>query len=310
MNETTVVGRRLGWRGRATPFWRGFVVTCLLGGVLGAALLIHIRHLPAHEIADDYFLQVGASIIGIIMGPVGLITLRSLHRAYVIVSACPCCGVEARRDFGDLKQEHPWPTPCGQCTAYLHAQRKGLRVRELRPDEPSTGLMPYYLIKQQYVDIVPRRDEEDRPFDFVMPAFCAVSSNPSAPFVHEIGFCGDTSDPKGAWRGVLYDRNYVGKTAPTPPDDLDNANRHIQTPACAAHKDKIAMERDSGWLQFRSYRFYREFCALNKIVNGADLALQKAQTGSSPAELPEAIARPTQRQDSDASDRAPARDRG
>jgi len=286
MTESNVVGRRLGWWVGATLFWRGFVIACLASAALGAAFLVHIRHLPAHVIADDYFLQVGASILGIIMGPVGLITLRSLRRAYVIVSACPCCGVEARRDFGDLRRERPWPTPCGHCTAYLHAQRKSLRVREVRADEPSIGLTLYRMNQYQYVGIVPRRDEEDRPFAFVMPAFCAICSDPNAPFTHEIGFCGVTTDPKGALRGILYERNYVGKTAPTPPDDLENANRHLQTPACAAHKDKIAMERDSGVLQFCSYRFYREFCALNKITDGADLALQKAEAG-----FPSAVAR-------------------
>jgi hypothetical protein len=278
--------KRLGlWQG-TTPFWRAFILLCPLCAIVGAWYLASLRRLALVDIADNHFLQVGLAAIGVLMGPVGLITLRSRLRAYVIVSACPCCGVEAARDFGDLKRETPWPTPCGQCTAYLHAQRKSSRVREVRFDEPGIGLMHYRIIKQQYEGIVPRRDEEDRPFAFVMPTFCAVCSDPKAPFVHEIGFCGVATDSKGVFRGLLYPRNYPGKTAPTPPDDLDNANRHIQTPACAAHKDKIAMERDSGVLQFRSYRFYREFCALNNITDGEDAALKKAVAG-----LPQAVAR-------------------
>lgn len=256
--------------------------------VLGVAYFIHLRHVPGwFPHFESYFIQTALAAVGVIMGPVGLITLRSLLRSSVIVSACPVCGVEATRGFGDLKRESPWPIPCGQCTAYLHAQRKSSRVREVRFDEPSNGLTFYSLIKQQYVGIVPRRDDvEGRPFAFVMPAFCAICSNPKAPFTHESGFCGVTTDPKGEFRGLLYAYNYAGKTAPTTPDDLDVANRQIRRPACTAHKDKIAMERDSGWLQFCSYRSYREFCALNRILDGADAALKKAS-----ADTPTAVAR-------------------
>ena len=285
MTESKVVGRRLGfWQG-TTPFWRGFILFCPLCFVAGAAYLFHLRHLPFGVIADDYFLQVGASVIGIIMGPVGLITLQSRRRAYVIASACPVCGVDAARDFGDANATRPSPVPCGKCVAYLHVQPKNLRVREVRFDETSL-YMDYGLLEQQYVGIVPRTDAEDRPFAFVMPTFCAICSAPDARFQKEIGYCGDTSDSKGALRGILYPMNYVGKGTPNRTDDLDNANRHIKTPACEAHKDKIAMERDSGYLRFASYRFYREFCSLNKITDGAHVALEKAEAG-----IPAAVAR-------------------
>jgi hypothetical protein len=226
------------------------------------------------------------------MGPVGLATLQSRRRAYMIVSACPACGFEATRDFRNADRRNPWPIACRHCLAYLRIHPKTLAVREVRRDEPADHLLPFGLLEEQYVGIVPRRDEEDRPFAFVMPTICAMCSAPDAPFLSEIGYCGIV-DGKGELRGILYPMNYAGKTTPTKHDELDRANQHIKPPVCAQHKGAIAMERDSGFLQFASYRYYREFCALNKITEGPDVALARAQST-----VPQAVARVASTNDS------------
>jgi hypothetical protein len=288
MTESKVVGRRLGfWKG-TSQFWLLFTfVFCPLCVILSVRYFLGLRHVDhLFDNFGEYLLPSALAAVGILMGPVGLVTLQSLRRAYVIVSACPACGFEASRDFGKADRKNPWPVPCRHCLAYLRVHPTKLVVREVPRNEPTDHLFQFGLIEEQYVGIVPRRDETDRPFAFAMPTICAICSAPDAPFLSEIGYCGDTSDPKGAMRGILYPMNYVGKATPSRNDELDNANRHIKTPVCAQHKDSIAMERDSGFLRFATYRYYREFCALNNITEGSDVAFARAHS-----DVPQATAR-------------------
>lgn len=276
MTEGKVVGKRLGfWQGTAPWVLALIFVVCPLCVILSARFLIGLRHVPFGVIADDYFLQVGASIIGLIMGPIGIATYVSSRRAYVVVSACPACGCEAMRDFGDARKKGVWPIECGHCLAYLRVQPRKLIVREIPLDEPTNYISLYGIQKEQYVGLVPRRDDEDRTFAFVMPQMCAVCCAANAPYLSQIGTLRETAG-KGALRGLAYPTNYVGKTTPAPKDDLDDANSHIQTPVCAAHKGEIAMERDGGYLWFGTYRYYREFCAANKITVGREVAAKTA----------------------------------
>lgn len=288
MTGSKVVGRRLGfWRG-TNPFVLAFVfVICPLCVVLSARYLVGLRHVPnLFEDFGDYLIPSVLAVVGLLMGPIGLWTLSRSRRAYVIVSACPACGFEKQRDFGDAKQKNPTPVACGHCLAYLRVHPKKLVVRELSRDEPSNLISYYGLWSEQYVGIVPRRDDQpDRPFAFTMPQLCAICSAPDAPFLYKIGYCGPAGGT-GLLGKVAFPVNYAGKATPSARDDLEEANQHIQTPVCARHKDYIAMERDSGYLCFCSYRYYREFCALNHITEGPDVAYARVH-----GEAPKAVAR-------------------
>lgn len=267
MTQGKVVGKRLGfWRG-TSPVLLAFIFgVCPLCLILSVRCFVGLRHLAFGEIADDHFLQVGASVIGILMFPFGMWLLSDARRAYTVVSACPACGVEHTREFRDPREKFPWPTACGHCFAYLRVRPGKLVVCEIPLDEPTTQLSHYGIETRQYIDIVPRReDAEDRPFAFVMPQMCAVCCAPNAPYLTEIGTLRDVAG-KGALRGIAYPMNYAGKTSAPPKDDLDDANGHIQPPVCTAHKTGIAMLRDGGYLCFITYRYYRAFCELNKLA--------------------------------------------
>jgi hypothetical protein len=291
MAESKVVGRRLAfWKG-TSQFWLVFTFVicplCVILSVRYFAGLRHVDHLFDHF--GDYLVPSALAAVGILMGPVGLVTLQSLRRAYVIVSACPACGFEATRDFGKADSKNPWPVPCGHCLAYLRVNPTKLVVRELATNTETDHLSHYGIVREQYEGVVSRRDDGDRQFNFAMPAMCAICCAGEAPFVSEIGVGGGSPD-WGVTRALFWEpyNNPERKlNAPMREDEIERALKHVQTPACAQHKGKIAVERTTlGALFFTTYRYYKEFCALNKITEGPEVAFARAQS-----EVPQAVAR-------------------
>lgn len=292
MTQDNVVGKRLGFWHGTSPYVLAFIfVICPLAVIFSVRHLVGLRHVDSFwEHLDDLMIPTVLSVIGLLLGPVALFVLADHRRRYIVQSACPVCGFDSARDFGDLTQERVTPPACGHCLAYLQLNRKQLVVRELPLDTPSDGYTHYGLLKQQYVDVVSRRDDEDRQFAFVMPARCAFCGAADAPLRRDIDVAG-LSDDWGIARAIFwrpYNNPLRKMDAPVAPDEYVKALDHIQTPACSKHKDKTAMERsDIASLYFTTYRYYKEFCALNKITIGPDVALE-ASLATRESGIPEA----------------------
>ena len=253
MTQPKVVGRRIG-------FWQGTnsLMIAIIFGVCPLCVIFAVRAGGAFALAG-----LGVAALGVWL-------YRNERRAYVIISACPVCGVEAQRDFRDATNKKVWPVPCGRCLAYLRLQPKKLEVREEAFTASNAALTPYQLRSEQYEAVVPRRDDEDRQFEFAMPAMCAVCCASDAPFTREIGYAGNVDAGGGLTGTVLYrsTNNPVGRP-PDRDDSFERALKHVQTPACAQHSKPgsgNAMEYDGGTLRFASYRFYKAFCELNHIT--------------------------------------------
>ena len=267
MTEPKVVGRRIGfWQGTDSWMLAIILLVCPLCVILSVRWLLGLSDL--HARLDEHFgdTVVGGALAlaGLGMGALGARLFRSQRRAFVVVSACPVCGVEKQHDFGDATDKKAWPTPCGRCIAYLRIHPKKLEVREEALSAADPRRTAYKLRSEQYEPVVPRRDDGDRQFEFAMPAMCAVCCAPDSPFVAEIGYAG-TVDARGGLTGELLWRSYDNPSNGqiTRDDAFERALMHIQTPACEKHSKRFggyAMKYDGGEARFASYGFYKAFC--------------------------------------------------
>ena len=191
---------------------------------------------------------------------------------YVVVNPCPICGASDKRYFGyaaDKKRARP--VACKHCLAYLRVNAKNLEVHEeaLTAVCDTTSFEVWY---EQFWSVVPRRDDEDHTFMLEMPAVCSVCCSPDAPFQEAIS---EQAPPQAAggllgaatWRASGDPRGHVDEL---PSQTRDRAVKHLKRPACERHTDKHgfydAVMYSCGVLSFRSYAYYKQFCALNKIT--------------------------------------------
>ena len=200
------------------------------------------------------------------------------------------CGVVRPRSFTALKNERHPTASCGACVAYLRLAPDSLEVKEERDD--ATGGF-YWIGRAQYESVVPRSNGEDRPFEFQMPAICAVCGAPDAARVRtfdpmataDAGIIGavaaGVASEVAVDTGLAKANRRYDSNRPSSEAELDLALRHGQMGVCDKHVSITdrGVEYGDGNLVFRSYRHYKAFCKLNAIT---------AETKPPQAEAPQA----------------------
>jgi len=243
MNPAEVVPHVVGTR---VPFWKGFydwkdgafyLASPFL--VLWSARWFFCLSGERGHLLDDG--HVGDTVVGVaffaivaIAGVLGIRGFFSARRDVVLDSACPCCGGRQIRNFGDPSDDGVKPLACATCIAYLRA--KGVEVTEERLDAFDKATT-YVVPPARYLPVVARDGQGH--FAFQMPAMCAGRDGRS--------------------------------TAESESELLDAGLRDLKVPVCVNHTDDASLvfapfEYKSGGLVVASYRFYRAFCALNRIV--------------------------------------------
>jgi hypothetical protein len=293
--------------GKRRSFWKGMSRTELVWVFVASPVcaLLAIRwfiglRLVDSPLGDNFggtFWGGLLSIVGLAIAGFGVWLFISAVRTPVIASACPVCGIERVRGFFERPppttelaklsktarrralhkaEDEGAPTPCGACIAYLRIHLDTLEVREQSIVAIGEHTTPYGVRPVQYVSVVKRGDDADHTFQFQFPAMCAVCGSPDAPLRRKV------SDrfPRDARGGVVdtllwrSSHNAPLDHKKTPSEELDDGLRGLETPVCANHTqtvyDSDAVTFDNGSLNFAGYRYYKEFCALNRIIKGED----------------------------------------
>jgi hypothetical protein len=250
---------------------------CFLSPILWIVELI--RH-ASYRFNDGLIATIGLTVVFVMLFIIGVLAISSWGGYFskaVLESECPVCGVRATRDF-----KPNWPTSCSKCIAYLRAD--GDRVREERLDDKGM----YQVAPTRYL---PGAKPDPERLSFEMPRICATCGSPNAPHERKIsksytpdlpgaavvGFVADqfaqealshdTRVKMGLWGPQGYGR-YKGLGS-TPSDDatIEQAVHELTFPACDAHANggQAPVEHSDAFLWFRSYRYYKEFLAANKI---------------------------------------------
>ena len=256
--------------GKRVAFWKGISAGALILE-LGSPLLLLASGLYAYQVArGDMPLWDFDSLVFLILAILGIVGLRWLfgeRRSIVLDSACPCCGFRTVRDFGDSADPERFPVRCGRCIAYLRAE--GVEVRE--EDSDAVSEIPLYSIEAARLLPAARPDPEGH-FQFEMPRVCVV--------------CG--SDASGG-RDVFRERSDFGvvgsvvgeaveQERPSTKYTRDGSSSidqelgfsGMRVPVCARHASAASFtERGAEYtgtsLDVQSYRFYKQFLALNHI---------------------------------------------
>jgi len=256
--------------GTRVPFWKGFYdwkegvfyLASPLMVLWSARWFLGMLRERGHLLDDG---QLGDTVVGTgffaivaIVGLLGIRGFRSALRDVVLDSACPCCGARRIRNFGDPARNKVRPPACGTCIAYLRAT--GVEVTEERLDAIADMGATYFIPAARYLPVV-ERDSQGH-FGFKMPPMC-------------VG-CGSTDAPHlGAVTSQMAYTGIPGRdgrsTAQGQPELLNDALRGMKVPVCLNHTRHASLESapceyKSGELVIASYRFYRAFCTLNRIV--------------------------------------------
>lgn len=261
MTQPKVVGRRLG-------FWDGWDVKSVLILLVGPMfVLLALRSFANHGdvVYSSFFAVLGAGATAF-----SIWLLVTSPQSYAVVSACPICGASDTRYFGyaaDKKRARS--VACKHCLAYLRVNAKNLEVYEELPTAvyDTTHFEVRY---EQFWWVVPRRDDEDHTFTLEMPAVCSVCRSPNAPFQEAIS----EAAPPGGGGGLIAaatwraSGNTQGHVDELPSQARDRAVKHLKRPACEKHRVGFynAVMYSCGALSFRSYAYYKQFCALNNIT--------------------------------------------
>ena len=268
--------------GTRVPFWKGFYDWKDGAFYLASPFLVlwsarwffRLSGERGHLLDDGH---VGDTVVGVaffaivaIAGVLGIRGFFSARRDVVLDSACPCCGGRQIRNFGDPSDDGVKPLACATCIAYLRA--KGVEVTEERLDAFDKATT-YVVPPARYLPVVARDGQGH--FAFQMPAMCAGCGSADAPHLREIEAWGRA----GAGFGFVGTQmSYTGvpgrdgrSTAESESELLDAGLRDLKVPVCVNHTDDASLvfapfEYKSGGLVVASYRFYRAFCALNRIV--------------------------------------------
>jgi len=264
------------------PFWKAydwkdvaFYVASPLIIAWSARWFLGLLHERGHLLDDGH---VGDTVVGTaffaIVAIVGVMGIRAFFgsmRDVVLDSACPCCGARQIRNFGDPSQSEVIPPACGACIAYLRAQ--GLEVTEERLDAIDHMGGTYIVPPARYLPVADR-DSQGR-FTFQMPPVCAGCGSADAPHLRDIEAWGRA----GAGLGFVGTQmSYTGvpgrdgrSTTESQAEVLDAGLREIKVPVCVRHTRHASLvyapcEYKSGGLVIASYRFYKAFCELNRLV--------------------------------------------
>lgn len=277
MNDKSVQGiRQRSWT-PAGVFWRVLGTLCFLSPI--AWIVELIRH-ASYRFNDGLMATIGISVVVVVLFIIGVLAVISWGGYFsktVLESECPVCGARATRDFGPNLA-----TGCSKCSAYLRAE--GDRVREEQLD--ATG--NFGIVPSRYLPGA--KPDPDR-LSFELPQMCATCGSPDVRHQRQIsrtytpdlpgaavaGFVveqiaketlsHESKAKMGLWGPLGYSR-YKGLGASKSDDQLlENAVHELTFPACDAHAKSgdAPVEHSEATLWFRSYRYYKEFLAANKI---------------------------------------------
>jgi hypothetical protein len=244
------------------------------------AWIIELIRDSSYRFNDGLMATIGISVVVIVLFIIGVITVDSWGGYFsktVLESECPVCGVRATRDYGPK-----YATNCAHCSAYLRSE--GDRVREERLD--ATGL--FQVAPTRYL----RGAKQDpRRLSFELPRICATCGSPDARHERKISKSYTPDLPGAAVAGFVVEQiaqetlshesrvklglwgplgygHYRGFGRDKSDDQmLENAVHELSFPACDAHVKggDTPVEHSDVTLWFRSYRYYKEFLAANKI---------------------------------------------
>lgn len=236
----------------------------------------------AHYRFNEGFVPtLGITVVVIILFVIGLAAgTRSAWAKYLarnlLESECPACGMRATREFDER-----FPTECTNCIAYLRAD--GDVVREEQPDAVVERFNPYRVAAQRYLPAATRG--ENGQVMFKMPPACAMCGAAAngmrditdayaggdagvlGTLVEEAAYASMSRESRartGLW-GPTGTGN-VRSSSSTSAEPSEVTLDHLKIPVCAAHATGMSpIKHASTDLCFASYRYYKEFLALNYI---------------------------------------------
>lgn len=235
-----------------------------------AWLVVFIRN-ACHGTMDGPFTSLWWPILAVVLFFVGMFMLSGFESKYMLESDCPNCGAHATREFS-----FP-PKICGSCIAYLRAE--GDRVREESMD--ATNDSGYWVQRSRY-EPAEKRNERGR-IAFKMPSICAIcgTTETSDTVDVHVGTAISSSGPSwlgmaivatssGSTRrkmGLRYDGTVrtSGPSSPTDEDRMREELADVKVPVCRDHAGSRPLKCIDRTLEFESYRYYKEFLALNYI---------------------------------------------
>jgi hypothetical protein len=236
----------------------------------------------AHYRFNEGFVPtLGITIVVIILFVIGLAAgTRTAWAKYlarnVLESECPSCGMRATREF-----DKRFPTSCANCPAYLRAEADV--VREEQADAIMERFNPYRIAASRYLPAA-TRDEQGKVV-FKMPPMCAMCCADAngmrditdAYAAGDAGILGTLAEEAAYGAMSRESRARTGLWGPTGTGNVRNSPSrptntsevtldHLKLPVCAVHASGLsAIEHASSDLCFASYRYYKEFLALNYI---------------------------------------------
>lgn len=181
---------------------------------------------------------------------------------------CPACGTRGIWSYTPpVDRPDPRGQLCAACGAY--AGTNGLELREL----PIGAKGEFEIDSERYAREV-RRDAQSR-IMFEMPAFCAICGSDDAVSRRKLDVF--SSGPAGSdevWRQLNYAAtgNRGQMASARRPDSIRGSDlEHIEVPVCERHVSAPSQPgpmwtNDAGTLRFSSYRYYKAFCAANRVA--------------------------------------------
>jgi hypothetical protein len=214
-------------------------------------------------------------ILSVVLFFVGIFALSGFDRLNLLESDCPCCGTHATRTFYSY-----FASGCGRCIGYLRAD--GDRVREESLDAVADSIA--YSVYGKRYEPAARRDQRGR-LNFQMPQICAICGDTEIAETKEVDVTSPPSSSGPSWLGMAivatssgstrrrmglrYDGTVKssGSSSTTDEDQRREQFANVRVPVCSKHTGVTTkpLKCSSMTLEFASYRYYKEFLALNRI---------------------------------------------
>jgi len=287
------------------PYWRTQTVGAKLLISLGPFALLaastwwvlRVIRIWGHNFAFGHLLVTlfGALFVSFAV-PLGIYGLSNFAKAFsrvVVEGVCPRCSTRIAQPL-EASEQVSEAIACTNCVLYLRVDRTKVSEEDLAAWDKLYA--PYQ---------VPPTRWRRAAFPFQLPAICAICGSSDAPKKREIRrYGGSTSSGPsvlGSVVGVAFDvavdagggprmnsinywASHRKETVAEPPEDerivRDNgALNWIEVPVCDAHEWEFAVAYDDGNLRFASYRYYRDFLALNGIDGSAASNVSRGTQG-------------------------------
>lgn len=249
--------------------------------------LLRVIRIWGHNLALGHLLVTlfGALFVSIAV-PLGIYGLSNFAKTFsrvVIEAACPRCSTQIVQRL-EASEQVSEAIACSNCTAYVRIDRTKVCEEDLATWDKWS--VPYEVSSKRW-----RRAA----FPFRLPATCAICGSSDAPKKRVIrkfgGSAGSGPSVLGSVAGVAVDVaidagggqrmnsiNYWAShrkksdSKPTEDEQIERDNgalNWIEVPVCDAHATTRPVAYGRGILRFSSYRYYRDFLALNGIDGAA-----------------------------------------